>query len=277
MTYSQADRQLTGRCKDRRKVGNNTYLERVSDECIGLLLYSTYVLKWWKDGRIEIRTGGHDTHTTWNRIRGEFPGRIWKYGDRVTGKDVININGAGYVLTKFPVTVHANGVVYCGDKQAEPWDRDAEIQARKHRRKAEADRLKEIWREAEREFKAAGLHRESRVIRYDDNRGTTVDVKTGKCWVNRSGEFGIHPALHHTYSFTTKHPYSFTTKRREFRLTHLPSSLLLHESTSAALCLEFMTKAEGMADDIAAAGVFRKLGFPNQELEREIARGMYDR
>jgi hypothetical protein len=66
MNYVTAAEKLGSR--DSRKVGNNTYLERLDDETIGLRLHSTYVVKFHADGSVTLDSGGWQTVTTKERM-----------------------------------------------------------------------------------------------------------------------------------------------------------------------------------------------------------------
>jgi hypothetical protein len=80
MNYQEADTQLTGRCKQRRKVGNNTYLERRQGGAIALLLHSTDVVTFRPDGAIVLNSGGWRTPTTKDRINNYLPAgsNLWQ-------------------------------------------------------------------------------------------------------------------------------------------------------------------------------------------------------
>lgn len=67
VNYQDADAQLQGRCKDRRKVANNTYLERRGD-AIAVKLHATDVVTFHPDGSAELSTGGWFTVTTKARM-----------------------------------------------------------------------------------------------------------------------------------------------------------------------------------------------------------------
>jgi hypothetical protein len=66
MNYVTAAEKLGSR--DSRKVGNNTYLERLDDETIGLRLHSTYVVKFHANGHVTLDSGGWQTVTTKERM-----------------------------------------------------------------------------------------------------------------------------------------------------------------------------------------------------------------
>ena len=65
MTYSEAIVVVRGkRNSDRRKVGNNTYAEILSDGSVGIKLHNTYVVKIHEDGTYTLNSGGWNTSTT---------------------------------------------------------------------------------------------------------------------------------------------------------------------------------------------------------------------
>jgi hypothetical protein len=76
MNYGEADKLLQGRCKQSRKVANNTYLRRHAD-CIDVRIHATDVVTFWADGRVELRSGGWNTMTTKDRINRYLP-RGWQ-------------------------------------------------------------------------------------------------------------------------------------------------------------------------------------------------------
>lgn len=68
-----AESELTGRCRDRRKMANNTYLERLGDD-IGLRLHDTHVIVWKPNGDIVLDSGGWRSMTTKERMTNFLPG-----------------------------------------------------------------------------------------------------------------------------------------------------------------------------------------------------------
>jgi hypothetical protein len=77
-TYQSWDDRLTGRCKDRRKVANNTYLERRADS-IALKLHNTDIITTYPDNTVTLNTGGWQTVTTKARMNEFLPfGRIYQ-------------------------------------------------------------------------------------------------------------------------------------------------------------------------------------------------------
>lgn len=67
-SYAVWDSQLTGRCKNARKVANNTWLIRGEDGSIGLKLHQTTIVSAAQDGRVTLNSGGWRTPTTKGRI-----------------------------------------------------------------------------------------------------------------------------------------------------------------------------------------------------------------
>lgn len=67
MNYRNADLQLTGRNKDRRKLANNTYLERRGKD-IAIRLHNTDILTYSSDGTVTVDVGNWLTVTTKHRL-----------------------------------------------------------------------------------------------------------------------------------------------------------------------------------------------------------------
>jgi hypothetical protein len=74
MTYANACDKLNGR--DSRKVGNNTYLERINSETVGVRLHNTHVVTIHADGSYMLNSGGWRTVTTKSRINDYAPARV---------------------------------------------------------------------------------------------------------------------------------------------------------------------------------------------------------
>lgn len=66
--HAEADALLTGRCKDRRKVANNTWLERHDDGAIAVRLHDTDVVTYHPAGGFTLDSGGWRTVTTKERM-----------------------------------------------------------------------------------------------------------------------------------------------------------------------------------------------------------------
>jgi hypothetical protein len=73
MTYTELNESLSGRCKERRKLANNTYAERRGDGVIAIKLHKTDILTFRKDETIIVNTGGWRTVTTKDRINRYLP------------------------------------------------------------------------------------------------------------------------------------------------------------------------------------------------------------
>lgn len=68
-TYAEAGALLTGRCEHRRKLGNNTYLERIAaGYAISIRLHQTHVVTFHPNGSITLNSGGWRTVTTKRRM-----------------------------------------------------------------------------------------------------------------------------------------------------------------------------------------------------------------
>ena len=108
MTYQNADAQLTGRCKDRRKVANNTYLERRDDHTIALRLHATDILIFTDDNRIRYESGGWKTPTTKQRMTEFGPLRLW------SDRGIWWYSAATHWTRDNDMRgVYADGMVYC--------------------------------------------------------------------------------------------------------------------------------------------------------------------
>ena len=82
MDYKQLDALLTGRCKQRRKLANNTYAERRFDGyangCgVAIKLHDTDVLTFYADGRVRYDSGGWKTVTTKERMNAYGPALVF--------------------------------------------------------------------------------------------------------------------------------------------------------------------------------------------------------
>ncbi len=76
-SYAQVAEQLTGRCAARRKIDNNTYLERRGDDAIAVKLHATDIVTFHRDGRVTINSGGWQTVTTKDRLNNYSPLRVY--------------------------------------------------------------------------------------------------------------------------------------------------------------------------------------------------------
>ena len=103
-TYEQANKVLTGRCKNRRKLCNHTYLERRNDEEIAVKLHGTDVVTYHRLNFCTLNSGGWKTPTTKNRINTYAPVQIYQksglwYIDGKLFEDHCHISDGGAVLT----------------------------------------------------------------------------------------------------------------------------------------------------------------------------------
>ena len=73
MNYTSASEKLTGRNSTRRKLGNNTYLERRDAESIAVRLHATDVVTFHANGDTVLNSGGWRTPTTKERINTYAP------------------------------------------------------------------------------------------------------------------------------------------------------------------------------------------------------------
>lgn len=78
MDYSEADRLLKGRCKDSRKIDNNTYLKRRAGDAIAVLLHETDIVTFCADGRTVLNSGKWRTATTKDRLQKFAPVHVWQ-------------------------------------------------------------------------------------------------------------------------------------------------------------------------------------------------------
>lgn len=88
--YLRASLQLTGRCKERRKLANNTYLIRRSADSIAVRLHDTDVLTFHSDGHIIVANGGFPTCTTHDRINRYLPAGYCVNGEPVQSERRVN-------------------------------------------------------------------------------------------------------------------------------------------------------------------------------------------
>jgi len=101
MNYIQANETLTGRCRDARKVANNTYLQRREAGAIAIKLHATDVVTYHPNGAITMTSGGWKTITTKDRINRYLPNRfyisqtqgVWALHDREAYKSVPFVDG----------------------------------------------------------------------------------------------------------------------------------------------------------------------------------------
>ena len=79
MTHAEAVTMVRGKSNaNRRKVGNNTYAEILSDDTVAIKLHSTYVVKINPNGTYTLNSGGWQTSTTKDRINQYSPVRVYQ-------------------------------------------------------------------------------------------------------------------------------------------------------------------------------------------------------
>lgn len=107
MNYQSADAKLTGRNRERRKLANNTYLER-RGENIAVRLHETDVLTFAPDGSVTLDSGGWKTVTTKARMN-EYLGH---------GLRISQSRGQWYVYDyskRMDIAVYADGMRITSD------------------------------------------------------------------------------------------------------------------------------------------------------------------
>jgi hypothetical protein len=67
MNYTELNNELQGRCKQSRKLANNTYAKRY-DDCLAIRLHATDIITFYPDGRVIYNTNGWETVTTKQRL-----------------------------------------------------------------------------------------------------------------------------------------------------------------------------------------------------------------
>lgn len=106
LTYEDALAKLGKR--ERKKLENNTWLVKLTDDSVGVKLHDTVVVYIFKSGVYQLNTGGWRTVTTKDRINRYGPARvnqennIWYIGDGVF-EDGVRVDSTGKVLSKLRV------------------------------------------------------------------------------------------------------------------------------------------------------------------------------
>lgn len=73
MNYKEAGELLTGRCKKRKKLAYNTYLERGYNDCFSVHLHGKEILKLYADGTFRMNTHAYGGGVTFERLRRYVP------------------------------------------------------------------------------------------------------------------------------------------------------------------------------------------------------------
>lgn len=103
MNHTQALEKLTGRCREQRKLANNTYLIR-KDEDVAVRLHNTDVVTIHANGTYTLNSGTWRTLTTKDRINTYAPVRIhqekgvWYMGDGSLFYDGMVVDADGVPL-----------------------------------------------------------------------------------------------------------------------------------------------------------------------------------
>ena len=93
MTHAEAVSMVRGkRNAKRRKVGNNTYAEILSDGSVAIKLHNTNVVIIYSDNSAILNSGGWQTVTTKDRINQYSPNRVYQRNFEW----FVNVNGEDY-------------------------------------------------------------------------------------------------------------------------------------------------------------------------------------
>ena len=68
MNYQECDALLQGRNRNRRKIANNTYLNRYDETTINILLHNHNIVEFLANGTILYDTCGYNSRTTKDRM-----------------------------------------------------------------------------------------------------------------------------------------------------------------------------------------------------------------
>lgn len=134
MNYTKADELLQGRCKERRKVDHNTYLERRAEGRIALRLHQTDIMVFLQNGDIILDSGGWRTVTTKDRWKKHLEGfRIY------SNRGILYLNPLqDGVFQETPRYVFEDGMVIKPDGSIEGAGVDNAKEQRSLKRKARA-------------------------------------------------------------------------------------------------------------------------------------------
>lgn len=75
LTYQDCQNLIQKGKDGRKKLVNNTYLEKL-DDCFGILLHNTFVVKIFPNNHYQLNSGKWKTPTTKNRINQFSPAQI---------------------------------------------------------------------------------------------------------------------------------------------------------------------------------------------------------
>lgn len=122
MDYQDANAKLTGRNSQRRKLENNTYLER-RGENIAVKLHATDIITYLPNGEVVLSAGGcWRTVTTKSRMNQFLPygfGIAQRKGQWYVERQVENYQWAPLALFEEGIVLHADGAVTGGSPLVE--------------------------------------------------------------------------------------------------------------------------------------------------------------
>jgi hypothetical protein len=104
MALRFAEAEFLIRRNGRKRLKNNTTLERIDKDTFGVKLHNTYVVKIHRDGTYTVTAGGWRTATTKDRINYYSPLSVyqrafeWFVGEKVVFFDGIKADAAGRIL-----------------------------------------------------------------------------------------------------------------------------------------------------------------------------------
>lgn len=93
-----------------KKVGNNTYLHKISEDTFGVRLHATDVVQIHFDDTYTLNSGGWRTRTTKDRINSYSPARVWQrnsiwyVGDGIIFEDGMKVDSTGNPIGEFQST-----------------------------------------------------------------------------------------------------------------------------------------------------------------------------
>ena len=126
MNREGAEKLLQGRCSQRRKIDNNTYLERRPPDTIVVRLHDTDIIGFEANGDVWLNSGGWRTVTTKDRL------------NAFSGHRVYSFKGVWYVDRSHDVPgyVFDDGITFHADGTVTDQGRDDAAQRRKDKRGA---------------------------------------------------------------------------------------------------------------------------------------------
>jgi hypothetical protein len=198
-SHTEADAVLTGRCKDRRKVANNTWLERHDNGDIAVRLHATDVVVYHPDESVTLNTGGWYSVTTKERMN-----RFTDFSvHSVKGEWYVNIRNPDYVYLAYdpdnspnpaqqpywsePATPYADSMTWHGDHWTGAPGPD-EVKVERARRKALTKEIKAF---------VSGITAEQIVDQFEDPGGDCFVCRCGQtsCLLSHVDERYFHAAL----------------------------------------------------------------------------------